>query len=124
VLEAGIYHKTSVESLPSVLAEGLEYGRQGRHSREDRVPQTNELLNRARPDELRAKGLDRHKCTYCYLAVDRWIFDVDSGLFIAEPEVAADMAVLAVARPAVLAADRPDARALLALPARGSCPRP
>jgi hypothetical protein len=86
MLEAGIYHKASEASLASILAEGLKYGRQGRHSQEGRVPRVNEFLTKSCPYELRKAGLDRHKCTYGYLAVDRWIFDVDSGRLIEEKD--------------------------------------
>jgi hypothetical protein len=84
VLGAGLYHKTGADSLAPVLAEGLKCGEQGRHSREERVPQTNELLNRTCPEHLRRRGLDRHRCAYCYLAVDGRIFDVDSGRLLRE----------------------------------------
>ena len=82
MLDAEIYHKAAKDSLQSILAEGLRYGRQGRHSREDRVAQANDHLTALCPDQLRSNGVDRNGCIYCYLAVDGRIFDVESGVLV------------------------------------------
>jgi hypothetical protein len=80
MLDVRVFHRTSQDSLPSVLSEGLRYGEEGSNSQDDRVRVANEFLNAACPGELKGEGVDRRACIYCYLGVgDDLIFDVESG---------------------------------------------
>lgn len=80
MLDVRVFHKTSRDSLPSVLSDGLRCGEQGSHSQDDRVRAANEFLNGACPSELKSEGVDRKGCIYCYLGFgDDKVFDVESG---------------------------------------------
>jgi hypothetical protein len=86
LLEARIYHKAHEDSLDSILTEGLRYGRHGHGDPDDPVEKANALLTRLCPEEMRRTGLDRNACTYCYLAVDGRIVDVESGHLVDEDD--------------------------------------
>lgn len=91
MLDASIYHKASADSVGSILTDGLRCSRRGSGHDDPRVRQTNDLLDALRPDRLRAHGVDRNACTYCYLTVDDLVFDVDSGLLVPEPDWLAEV---------------------------------
>ena len=82
--EAGIYHKADERSLGSILTEGLRYGRHAHGDPDDPVEKANRFLTELCPEEMRRTGLDRNACTYCYLAVDGRIVDVESGHLVDE----------------------------------------
>ncbi len=96
MLDVQIYHKTSKDAVASITDEGLKYGEQGRHSQEDHAQRTNRFLDKLCPDELRSRGVDRQRCTYCYLCVDGKVFDVDSGATVEREswDVGADSVIL------------------------------
>lgn len=82
MLDAEIYHKTSRDSVPSILSNGLKCTVQGGHGQEESARRTNTLLNELRPEALRVSGVDRNLCTYGYLAVGGRVFDVDTGRLV------------------------------------------
>lgn len=96
MLDVHVFHKTSRDSLPSIMSDGLRYGEQGRHSQDGRVRATNELLNGVCPSELKGEGVDRMGCIYGYLGVDDKVFDVESGRLVDQErwDVGADNAKL------------------------------
>jgi hypothetical protein len=80
MLDVQVFHKTSRDSVSSVMSEGLRYGKEGSNGKDDRVRAANEFLNARCPTELKDEGVDRVECIYCYLGVgDGNVFDVESG---------------------------------------------
>jgi hypothetical protein len=74
-----IYHKTSRDSVPSILADGLK---PGAAVGDEATQAANAYLDARCSRRFAAGQVRRTGSIYCYLCVDGNVFDVDSGRLV------------------------------------------
>lgn len=73
------YHEADPKDLERILSRGLKRTSRGKKGDDNAIIQTDELLDKNRPDEVRSIGVSRDDNLYAYLAIVGTIIDITDG---------------------------------------------